>query len=125
LLEKQARMEKRHRIPARAVSEQGEVVAVADLPPLLVIDLLQDFGRRTGWGNVGTVCPFAGLRLEKVVGERNGRVELQAVGLGGESLRERIHRRRGCGRSFEQRAAIYAFGHRNLFDRALSLRDSP
>ena len=109
-------MEKRHRKPARAVGEQREVVAVADLSPLLVIDLLQDVGRRTRRGNVGTMRPFAGLRLEKVVGERNGRVELQAVGLGGESLRERVHRRRGCGRAFEQRATIYALGHNNLFE---------
>ena len=118
-------MEKRHWIPARAVSKQREVVAVADLPPLFVIDLLQDVGRGARRGNVGTMRTVAGQRLEKFVGERNGRVELQAVGLGGESLRERIYRRRGCGRAFEQRAAIDAFGHKWFSDRALSLRDSP
>src|SRR5580658_8413515 len=125
LLEKQAEMEKRHRIPARAVSEQRVIVAVADLSPLLVIDLLQNVGRRTRWGNVGTMRPVAGLRLEQVVGERNRRIELQAIGLGGESLRERIHRRRECSRGFEQRASIDAFRHNNFSGRALSLRDSP
>ena len=48
----------------------------------------------------------ARLRLEKVVGERDRRIELQSVGLGAERLREGIHRRRGRGRAFEQRAAI-------------------
>ncbi len=125
LLEKQTEMEERHRIRARPVGEQREVVAVADLAPFLVIDFLQDVWRRTRRSNVGTVRPITGLRLEEVVGERNGRVELQAVGLGGESLRERIQRRRGCGRAFQQCAAVYAFGHKNLSDRAPCLRDSP
>jgi hypothetical protein len=100
LLKKQAEVEKGHRIPPRAVSEQGEVVAIANLSPLLVIDLLQDIGRRTRRGNVGTMRAIAGLRPQKVVGERNGWVELQTVGLGGESLGQRIHRRRRRGRAF-------------------------
>ena len=43
---------------------------------------------------------IARLRLEKLVGERDRRIELQSVGLGAERFRERIHRRRGRGRAF-------------------------
>ena len=114
-------MEECHRKSARPVGEQREVVAVADFSPFLVIDLLQDLGRRTRRRHVGPVRAIARLRLEKVVGERDGRIELQPVGLGAERLRERIHRRRGRGRAFQQRAAIKAFGHKDLSDRTLCL----
>jgi hypothetical protein len=48
----------------------------------------------------------ARLRLEKIVGEWDRRIELQSVGLGSERLRKGVHRRRGRGRAFEQRSAI-------------------
>ena len=40
---------------------------------------------------------IARLRLEELVGEREGRIELQSVGLGAQSIRKRSHR--SCGRS--------------------------
>jgi hypothetical protein len=65
------------------------------------------------------------LRLEQVVGERDRRIELEAVGLSAERLSDRIHRGSGCSGPFEQRASIQVIGHQDLFDRAPCLRDSP
>ena len=71
LLEEQAEVEEGHRKSARPVGEQRIVVAVADLSPLLVVDLLQHLRRGTGRRNVGRVGAVARLRLEELVGERD------------------------------------------------------
>ena len=106
LLEKQAEMEKCHRKLARSVGEQGEIVAVADFPPFLVIDLLQHLWRGTRRRNVRRVGAIARLRLEEIVRERDWGIELQPIRLGAESFGERIHRRSGRGGTLKQRAAI-------------------
>ena len=125
LLEKQTEMEEGHRKPARSVGEQCVIVAVADFSPLLVIDLLQHLLRRTSGGRVWRMGLVARLRLEKIVSERDRGIELQSVRLGPQRFGKRIHRRGGRGGALQQCAAIYAFGHQDLFDRTLCLRDFP
>ena len=88
LLEEHAEMEECHRTRARSIGEQGEVVAVADFSPFLVIDLLQHVRHRTGRGNIGLPRAVARLRLEKIVSERDRRIELQPIGLRAERLSE-------------------------------------
>ena len=48
----------------------------------------------------------ARLRLEKIVGEWDRRIELQSVRLGSERFGKRIHRRSGRSGAFQQCAAI-------------------
>ena len=78
-LEEQAEVEKRHRETAGSVGEQRVVHAEADLAPFLVVDLLQHLRRRPRRRRIGAMRAFARMRLEQIVGERLGLVELQTV----------------------------------------------
>ena len=116
LLEKQSQVEEGDRVRAGTVGEQGVGVLVADLAPFFVIDLLQHLGRRPRRRLVRLMRALAGLLLEELIGERDRRLELKAIGFGGESLADRTHRRRGCGDPFENRATVNAIRHGDLFD---------
>ncbi len=122
LLEKQAEMEEGDRERAGPVGEQGVGVLVADLAPFLVVDLLQHLGRGPRRRLIGLMCALAGLLLEELVGERDRRLELEAVGRGGESPADRAHHRRGRGDPLEDRATINAIRHDDLFDGARPTR---
>src|SRR5580704_5723982 len=104
-------MKERDRKWAGTLGEQSIVVAIADLAPFLVIDPLQDVRRRARRRLIGRMRALARLRLEEFVGERERRLELQAVGLSGKSFANRTHRRRRRGDAFENRPAIDAIRH--------------
>ena len=57
-----------------------------------------------------------GLLLEELVGERDRRLEPEAVGRGGESPADRAHHRRGRGDPLEDRSTINALRHDDLLD---------
>ena len=116
LLEEQAEVEEGDRERAGAVGEQGVGVLVFDLSPFLVVDLLQHLGIGPRRRLIRLMRPLAGLLLEELVGKRDRRLELKAFRLGGESLADRTHRRRGRGDPLENRATINALRHDNLFD---------
>jgi hypothetical protein len=54
---------------------------------------------------------LARVRLEKLVGEGDGRLELQALGLSSKSFADRTHRRRRRGDAFENSPTIDAIRH--------------
>ena len=116
LLEKQSEVEEGDREGAGSVGEQGVGVLVFDLSPFLVIDLLQHFRRGPRRRLIRLMRALARLLLEQLVGEADRRLELEPFRLGGESLADRTHRRRGCGDSLEDGSTINALRHGDLFD---------
>ena len=93
------------------VGEQRVVVAIADLAPFLVVDLLQDLGRGARRRLVGPVRALARLRLEEIVRERDRRLELQAVGLGGSASPIGLIAAAAAATPFENRATINVIRH--------------
>ena len=110
LLEEQAEVEEGDGKASGSVGEQGVVGAKADLAPFLVVDLLNDVGRRTGRRRIGAVRPFARLSLEEI--ERKGRRLAE-----GESVRRRSRiladggDRRGGGCAHQHCAAVNGIRH--------------
>ena len=111
LLEEEPEMKERDRKWPGTIGEQRIVVAIADLAPFLVIDPLQDVRRGARRRLIGRMRALACLRLEEFVGEGDGRLELQAVGLSSKSFAHRTHRRRSSSDAFENRPTIDAIRH--------------
>ena len=115
LLEEEAEVEEGDRERSRAIGEKRVLVAEADLPPFFVIDPLENVGHRPGRRLIGRVRPLLGLLLEEFVGERLGRIELQALRIGAERL---ANRRKGRGRKgdpLQNRPPIHAVRHSSPF----------
>ena len=111
LLEKQPQMEEGDRKGARAIGEQRESVAVFDLAPFLVIDLLKHLGRGTRRRLVGLMRALASLLLEEFVREWDRRLELQSVRLCPQRLGNRSDCRGRGGDPLEERSTVNVIRH--------------